>query len=35
MDKESMYNQKNIFTGWIDVDLTKQGRDKAKKSEEC
>jgi len=29
---QSIYNQKNIFTGWTDVDLSKQGRDEAKKA---
>jgi len=28
---QSVYNQKNIFTGWTDVDLTQQGMDEAKK----
>jgi len=29
---QSTYNQKNIFTGWTDVDLSEQGRDEAKKA---
>ncbi|UCN00820.1 2,3-bisphosphoglycerate-dependent phosphoglycerate mutase [Sulfurimonas sp. SWIR-19] len=29
---QSIYNQKNIFTGWTDVDLSQQGRDEAKKA---
>ena len=29
---QSVYNQKNIFTGWTDVDLSQQGRDEAKKA---
>ena len=29
---QSVYNQKNIFTGWTDVDLSEQGRDEAKKA---
>ena len=29
---QSIYNQKNIFTGWTDVDLSEQGRDEAKKA---
>ena len=29
---QSVYNQKNIFTGWTDVDLSDQGRDEAKKA---
>ena len=28
---QSIYNQKNIFTGWTDVDLSEQGRTEAKK----
>ena len=27
---ESVYNQKNIFTGWTDVDLSQQGIEEAK-----
>jgi 2,3-bisphosphoglycerate-dependent phosphoglycerate mutase len=27
---QSVYNQKNIFTGWSDVDLSQQGIDEAK-----
>ncbi|OBC11614.1 phosphoglyceromutase [Mycobacterium sp. 852013-50091_SCH5140682] len=26
---ESDWNQKNLFTGWVDVDLTEKGRDEA------
>lgn len=26
---ESQWNQKNLFTGWVDVDLTDKGRDEA------
>ncbi len=29
---QSVYNQKNIFTGWTDVDLSQQGRNEAKKA---
>ncbi len=29
---QSIYNQKNIFTGWTDVDLSQQGIDEAKKA---
>ena len=29
---QSVYNQKNIFTGWTDVDLSEQGRDEAKQA---
>jgi len=29
---QSVYNQKNIFTGWSDVDLSEQGRNEAKKA---
>ena len=29
---QSVYNQKNIFTGWTDVDLSQKGRDEAKKA---
>jgi len=29
---QSIYNQKNIFTGWTDVDLSEQGRDEAKQA---
>ena len=29
---QSTYNQKNIFTGWTDVDLSQQGREEAKKA---
>ncbi len=28
---QSVYNQKNIFTGWTDVDLSQQGKEEAKK----
>ena len=24
---ESLWNEKNLFTGWVDVDLTDKGRD--------
>ena len=27
---QSIYNQKNLFTGWTDVDLSEQGRQEAK-----
>ncbi|WP_457748830.1 2,3-bisphosphoglycerate-dependent phosphoglycerate mutase [Sulfurimonas sp.] len=27
---QSVYNQKNLFTGWTDVDLSEQGRQEAK-----
>jgi bisphosphoglycerate-dependent phosphoglycerate mutase len=27
---QSDWNQKNLFTGWTDVDLTGQGRDEAR-----
>jgi 2,3-bisphosphoglycerate-dependent phosphoglycerate mutase len=26
---ESQWNQKNLFTGWVDVDLTDKGREEA------
>lgn len=29
---ESDWNKKNLFTGWVDVDLTEQGRQEAKNS---
>ena len=29
---QSIYNQKNIFTGWTDIDLSEQGRNEAKKA---
>ncbi len=29
---ESVYNQKNLFTGWTDVDLSEKGRKEAKES---
>ena len=29
---QSTYNQKNVFTGWTDVDLTDQGREEATKA---
>ena len=29
---QSVYNQKNIFTGWTDVELSDQGRQEAKKA---
>ncbi len=29
---QSVYNQQNIFTGWSDVELSKQGRDEAKQA---
>lgn len=29
---QSVYNQKNIFTGWTDVDLSEQGRGEAKQA---
>ncbi len=31
---QSVYNQKNIFTGWSDVDLSKQGKKEAKEAGE-
>ena len=30
----SVWNQKNLFTGWVDVDLTDQGRSEAKRAGE-
>ena len=30
----SIWNQKNIFTGWVDVDLSDQGRNEAKRAGE-
>ena len=30
----STWNQKNLFTGWVDVDLTDQGRQEAKRAGE-
>jgi 2,3-bisphosphoglycerate-dependent phosphoglycerate mutase len=30
----SDWNQKNLFTGWVDVDLSDQGRDEAKRAGE-
>ncbi|CAB4551518.1 MAG: phosphoglyceromutase [Actinobacteria bacterium] len=30
----SIWNQKNLFTGWVDVDLTDQGRAEAKRAGE-
>lgn len=30
----SIWNQKNLFTGWVDVDLTDQGRQEAKRAGE-
>jgi 2,3-bisphosphoglycerate-dependent phosphoglycerate mutase len=30
----SVWNQKNLFTGWVDVDLTEQGRAEAKRAGE-
>lgn len=30
----SVWNQKNLFTGWVDVDLSDQGRDEAKRAGE-
>ncbi|MFY8026566.1 MAG: phosphoglyceromutase [Aquiluna sp.] len=30
----SVWNQKNLFTGWVDVDLTDQGRAEAKRAGE-
>ena len=26
---ESQWNEKNLFTGWVDVDLNDQGREEA------
>ena len=31
---ESDWNQKNLFTGWVDVDLTAQGEAEAKRGGE-
>ncbi|MGB3413305.1 MAG: phosphoglyceromutase [Microbacteriaceae bacterium] len=31
---QSDWNQKNLFTGWVDVDLTEQGRAEAKRAGE-
>ncbi|MSX42400.1 MAG: phosphoglyceromutase, partial [Actinobacteria bacterium] len=30
----STWNQKNLFTGWVDVDLSDQGRQEAKRAGE-
>ena len=30
----SLWNQKNLFTGWVDVDLSDQGREEAKRAGE-
>ena len=30
----SVWNQKNLFTGWVDVDLSDQGRQEAKRAGE-
>ena len=30
----SEWNQKNLFTGWVDVDLTEQGTSEAKRAGE-
>jgi 2,3-bisphosphoglycerate-dependent phosphoglycerate mutase len=30
----SIWNQKNLFTGWVDVDLSEQGRQEAKRAGE-
>jgi 2,3-bisphosphoglycerate-dependent phosphoglycerate mutase len=30
----SVWNQKNLFTGWVDVDLSEQGREEAKRAGE-
>jgi 2,3-bisphosphoglycerate-dependent phosphoglycerate mutase len=30
----STWNQKNLFTGWVDVDLSEQGRQEAKRAGE-
>ena len=30
----SVWNQKNLFTGWVDVDLSDQGREEAKRAGE-
>ncbi len=29
---ESVYNQKNLFTGWTDVDLSEKGKEEARKA---
>ena len=29
---ESLYNKENLFTGWTDVELSKGGREEAKKA---
>ena len=31
---QSVWNAKNIFTGWVDVDLTSAGKQEAKQSGE-
>ena len=31
---ESEWNQKNLFTGWVDVDLTPKGEDEARRGGE-
>ena len=31
---ESDWNRKNLFTGWVDVDLTAQGEDEARRGGE-
>lgn len=30
----SLWNQQNLFTGWVDVDLSDQGRQEAKRAGE-
>ena len=31
---ESDWNQRNLFTGWVDVDLTEKGRTEARRGGE-
>ena len=31
---ESEWNAKNLFTGWVDVDLNEKGRDEARRGGE-
>ncbi|SNC73636.1 2,3-bisphosphoglycerate-dependent phosphoglycerate mutase [Kytococcus aerolatus] len=31
---QSQWNEKNLFTGWVDVDLTEKGREEARRSGE-
>ena len=32
---QSIWNLENLFTGWVDVDLTDQGRRKRRKPADC